>query len=133
MKTVDIICVIDDNDVYECVMKNSISKLNPNIKILAYLNGEEGIKSIKNMIDKNQPLPDVILLDINMPIMDGWEFMNEFIKIKSKLPRVIPIYLTTSSLDASDIDKAKKYEDITGFLSKPIDRHTLLKITQPNS
>jgi|SRR4051812_171388 CheY-like chemotaxis protein len=133
MKTVDIICVIDDNDVYQFVMKNSISKLNPNIKILAYLNGEEGIKSIKNMIDKNQPLPDVILLDINMPIMDGWEFMNEFIKIKSKLPRVIPIYLTTSSLDASDIDKAKKYEDITGFLSKPIDRHTLLKITQPNS
>jgi response regulator RpfG family c-di-GMP phosphodiesterase len=59
--------------------------------------------------------------------------MNEFIKIKSQLTRVIPIYLTTSSLDASDIDKAKKYEDITGFLSKPIDRHTLLKIAQPNS
>lgn len=133
MKTVDTICVIDDNDVYQFVMKNSINKLNPNIKILAYLNGEEGINSIKKMIEKNEPLPDVILLDINMPIMDGWEFMNEFIKIKSTLPRVIPIYLTTSSLDASDIDKAKKYEDITGFLSKPIDRHTLLKITQPDS
>ena len=53
--------------------------------------------------------PDLILLDINMPIMDGWEFMNEFIKIKSQLPSVIPIYLTTSSLDASDIDKAKTY------------------------
>lgn len=130
MKTVDTICVIDDNDVYQFVMKNSINKLNPNIKILAYLNGEEGIESLKEMIENKQPLPDVILLDINMPIMDGWEFMNEFIKIKPKLPRVMPIYLTTSSLDASDIDKAKSYEDITGFLSKPIDRHTLLKITQ---
>jgi CheY-like chemotaxis protein len=130
MKKVDTICVIDDNDVYQFVMKNSISKLNPNIKILAYLNGEEGIESIKEMIAKNEPLPDVILLDINMPIMDGWEFMNEFIKIKFQIPQVMPIYLTTSSLDASDIDKAKRYEDITGFLSKPIDRHTLLKITQ---
>jgi CheY-like chemotaxis protein len=130
MKKVDTICVIDDNDVYQFVMKNSISKLNPNIKILAYLNGEEGIESIKAMIAKNEPLPDVILLDINMPIMDGWEFMNEFIKIKFQIPQVMPIYLTTSSLDASDIDKAKRYEDITGFLSKPIDRHTLLKITQ---
>lgn len=133
MKTVDTICVIDDNDVYQFVMKNSINKLNPNIKILAYLNGEEGIESLKEMIENKQPLPDVILLDINMPIMDGWEFMNEFIKIKPKLPRVMPIYLTTSSLDASDIDKAKSYEDITGFLSKPIDRHTLLKITQSQS
>lgn len=133
MKTVDTICVIDDNDVYQFVMKNSISKLNPNIKILAYLNGEEGIESLKEMIENKQPLPDVILLDINMPVMDGWEFMNEFIKIKPKLPRVMPIYLTTSSLDASDIDKAKSYEDITGFLSKPIDRHTLLKITQSTS
>lgn len=133
MKTVDTVCVIDDNDVYQFVMKNSINKLNPNIKILAYLNGEEGINAIKSMLEKKQPLPDVILLDINMPIMDGWEFMNEFIKIKSQLPQIIPIYLTTSSLDASDIDKAKKYEDITGFLSKPIDRHTLLKITQPNT
>jgi CheY-like chemotaxis protein len=130
MKKIDTICVIDDNDVYQFVMKNSISKLNPNIRILAYLNGEEGIESIKEMIAKNEPLPDVILLDINMPIMDGWEFMNEFIKIKYQIPHVMPIYLTTSSLDASDIDKAKKYEDITGFLSKPIDRHTLLKITQ---
>jgi CheY-like chemotaxis protein len=133
MKTVDTICVIDDNDVYQFVMKNSINKLNPNIKILAYLNGQEGIDSLKEMIENKEPLPDVILLDINMPIMDGWEFMNEFIKIKSKLPRVMPIYLTTSSLDASDIDKAKTYEDITGFLSKPIDRHTLLKITQSPS
>jgi CheY-like chemotaxis protein len=133
MKTVDTICVIDDNDVYQFVMKNSINKLNPNIKILAYLNGEEGIESLKEMIENKEPLPDVILLDINMPIMDGWEFMNEFIKIKPKLPRVMPIYLTTSSLDASDIDKAKSYEDITGFLSKPIDRHTLLKITQSPS
>jgi CheY-like chemotaxis protein len=132
MKSIDTICVIDDNDVYQFVMKNSINKLNPNIKILAYLNGEEGIESLKEMIETKQPLPDVILLDINMPIMDGWEFMNEFIKIKSQLPRVMPIYLTTSSLDASDIDKAKRYEDITGFLSKPIDRHTLLKITQPS-
>ena len=130
MKNIDTICVIDDNDVYQFVMKNSINKLNPNIKILAYLNGEEGIESLKKMIAENQPLPDVILLDINMPIMDGWEFMNEFIKIKSQMSHVMPIYLTTSSLDASDIDKAKRYEDITGFLSKPIDRHTLLKITQ---
>lgn len=133
MKNIDTICVIDDNDVYQFVMKNSINKLNPNIKILAYLNGEEGIQSLKKMIADQQPLPDVILLDINMPIMDGWEFMNEFIKIKSQMQQVMPIYLTTSSLDASDIDKAKKYEDITGFLSKPIDRHTLLKITQPQS
>lgn len=131
MKNIDTICVIDDNDVYQFVMKNSINKINPGIKILSYLNGEEGIDALKEMIENKEQLPDVILLDINMPIMDGWEFMNEFIKIKNQLSNTIPIYLTTSSLDASDIDKAKKYEDITGFLSKPIDRHTLIKITQP--
>ena len=131
MKNIDTICVIDDNDVYQFVMKNSINKINPGIKILSYLNGEEGIDALKEMIENKEQLPDVILLDINMPIMDGWEFMNEFIKIKNQMVNTIPIYLTTSSLDASDIDKAKKYEDITGFLSKPIDRHTLIKITQP--
>ena len=73
-------------------------------------------------------LPDVIFLDINMPIMDGFQFMEEYVKIKPELNKKITIYMVSSSVDAVDIERAKSISDISDYIIKPIEPKQLKKI-----
>jgi CheY-like chemotaxis protein len=69
---------------------------------------------------KPDALPDVILLDINMPIMDGWDFLEWFKEFKENLVKAIPIFMVSSSIDWRDIEKAKSYEEVIDYMSKPL-------------
>lgn len=82
---------------------------------------------LKNPVNANN-LPDVIFLDVRMPVMDGWEFMKEFAEIKSQLGKKISIYMISSSIDASDIDRAKKIPDVIDYIFKPVDVNRLEEI-----
>ncbi len=75
-------------------------------------------------------MPDIILLDINMPVMGGWQFMDEFVKIKPQTGKKIAIYILSSSSAPDDKKKTKKYTDICGYLSKPIETHTFKAIIE---
>lgn len=68
----------------------------------------------------NEEYPAVILLDINMPAMDGWEFLTEFRKLPIEFTSLPKIYLLTSSDHPGDFEKAKDFPEVVGFLSKPI-------------
>ena len=67
-----------------------------------------------------EEFPTVILLDINMPAMDGWEFLTEFRKLPSEFTSHPKIYLLTSSDYPGDVEKARAFPEVVGFLSKPI-------------
>jgi CheY-like chemotaxis protein len=89
-------------------------------KVLIFSDGEEALEFITDNLGNNQDLPDVIFLDINMPIMDGFQFMQEYIKIKPRVGKKITIYMVSSSVDADDIEKANEKSDIAGYFIKPI-------------
>nr|WP_321222116.1 response regulator [uncultured Psychroserpens sp.] len=76
------------------------------------------INNLKPIMLAGENLPDIILLDINMPIMDGWQFLDEFVKIESH--KLITIYIVSSSIDPQDIKRAKKYQNISNYIVKPI-------------
>ena len=81
------------------------------------------------MIEKiEKQLVDVILMDINMPIMDGWQFLDEFIRIKTK--KTINVYIVSSSVNPSDIERAKTYNMVSNYIVKPISREKLYSITE---
>ena len=130
MKINKSICIIDDDDIYQFIVKKTIHKLNIFGEISSYLNGRDAIESFKKNIASNIELPDIILLDINLPVIDGWQFMDEFVKIQKQCKKKIAIYIVSSSIAQKDIDKSKSYKDVTGFLSKPIDPDTLIKMNQ---
>ena len=70
----------------------------------------------------------MILLDLNMPILDGWQFLDEFIHLPLK--KEISIFIVTSSIDPSDIEMAKNYKMVKSYIMKPITAQKLEEATQ---
>lgn len=130
MKKNKIICIIDDEEINHLIVKTIIKRLDSRMHFLPYNNGEEAITALKQLSVSNVELPDIILLDINMPVMDGWEFLNNFIKLKSQIDKKIEIYILSSSSANEDINKSKKYAEISGYLCKPIGTEALRNIIQ---
>ena len=121
--------VIDDDKVFHFIIKKLFSKNNIDVSPSFYLNGLEALEEIKEKISMGASLPDLILLDINMPIMDGWQFLDEFRKTKKESKGQTIIYLVSSSDSTSDMNKAKEYQDeIEDYFFKPMTLDDLKKI-----
>lgn len=122
------ICIIDDEEIIQFIVKTILQNLDGNLSLLSYKNGEEALLALKDM--EPDKLPDIILLDINMPVMGGWQFLDEFIKMKPKHDKKIAIYILSSSTAPGDKIRAKVYKDIIGYINKPIEADTIKKITE---
>lgn len=129
MKKIKLACVIDDDPIYVYGTKRQMGIVGFCEDLLVLENGEVAIQELKSRVEKHEPLPEVILLDINMPIMDGWQFLDEFIQLPlySRQPL---IYVVSSSVDQQDIDKANAYSQVTSYLSKPLKAEDLQNIMQ---
>ncbi|MFN4761748.1 response regulator [Gillisia sp. Q332] len=111
------ICVIDDDKIYQIIIKKIIFKAGNFEKVHCYENGYTALEDLKDLAI---PFPHLILLDINMPGMDGWEFLSNLKKYRPNLGRETTIYMVTSSIAFSDRDKALALPEISGFISKPL-------------
>lgn len=127
MKKIDIACIIDDDPIFVFGTTKIMKLANFCNSFMVFQNGEEAINNLRPIIEANDTsLPDVILLDLNMPVMDGWEFLDEFVKIPCE--KEITIYIVTSSIDPQDMEKAKDYDKISNYLVKPITADKLQEI-----
>lgn len=122
------IWVIDDDIIYKTIMKKIIQKSEKFSNTFTFSNGEEAINALKNLHKNNEALPDIILLDIDMPIMDGWGFMVEMALLKPLLQSQISIYISSSSIAIEDKLRAKNNPHILGYMSKPISLEDLILI-----
>ena len=130
MLQVNNILIIDDDPLYLLLVKKTILKYEFAKTISAFSNGLEAFDSLIQLINDPSALPDIILLDINMPIMDSWEFLDKFIPILQKINKKISIYIVTSSLAEIDKTKARTYPIIKDYLLKPIDQPILTTIIE---
>ncbi len=121
MKNKDTLCLIDDDIIHQFIIKKLVSGIHTSQKkLLVFSNGEEGINYLRSNTNYTNKLPDLILLDLNMPIMDGWQFLNEYEKIYPTLKKDVTIYILSSSNNPKDIEKAQDFEKVSGYLTKPI-------------
>lgn len=126
-KKVETICVIDDDRIYTYGLKKLISlkQLCPNL--IEFPNGKEAMDFLINPKNASN-LPDVILLDINMPVMDGWDFMESYTQIKPQLGKKIIIYMVSSSINEEDINRAKNISDVSDYVIKPVSHNKLIEL-----
>lgn len=125
---IDLVYIVEDDTIACYVITMELSRHNEYQHSETYKNGEEAMEALVQKIKSNEALPDLILLDINMPIMDGWEFLEEF----SRMPcsKEITVIILTSSINPEDREKAKRYKGVKGFMSKPITKDKLDQILQ---
>ena len=116
-------CIIDDDSIYVNLIKKIIETKKLCDNLLIFNDGKDGIDYfealLQNLDDKN--IPEVILLDLNMPVMDGWEFIERFTAIRNKFEKRITLYVVSSSINKSDVDKAKSLSSVKNYLVKPVD------------
>lgn len=114
------VCIIDDDIVYQFTARKFLERINEVSKIMIFSNGLEASQKIITTSTKPDELPDIIFLDIRMPIMDGWTFLENFKSVKPSISKTITIYMVSSSPEARDREKALAYSEVTGYLVKPL-------------
>ena len=133
MSKLKIACIIDDDPIFIFGLKKVMNSVDFAEEVLVYKNGEDALENLIAIKDDKEALPEVILLDLNMPIMDGWQFLDEFTQVK--VDKKITVYIVSSSIDPLDYEKSKKYSHIENYIIKPVqtdDLKTILKTFRRN-
>lgn len=120
-----VLCV-DDDPITLMLSKMVLNKASFCNELVTAKNGEEAILYFENLLISDDNYPKLIFLDLNMPIMNGWEFLDAFIeKELHHTFKEIKVIILSSTVDPNDIEKSKKYPIVIKFLPKPINKEML--------
>jgi len=128
MSSLKSICVIDEDMIYQFAVKMSFKQHKLAEEVITFDNGELAKNYFEGNCADAEKLPDVILLDINMPIMDGWDFLEWHKANKTRFAKDVPIFMVSSSIDWRDIERAKNYESVIDYMSKPLTEGNFFEI-----
>jgi len=114
MRKIELVYIVEDDLIASYVIKKIVDDHSRIQSSIVYANGLEAFKAL----EKKDQIPDLILLDINMPVMDGWEFLEAFGNTPKE--KDIPVFILSSSIDPEDKKRASTYKnEVKGFFSKP--------------
>lgn len=121
--------VIDDDDINIFIIKKVIEKTGYDVDMISKSNGQLAVEYLSSIINNAEIFPHIILVDINMPVLNGWEFLEAYEKLNI-LQRKIYLYMLSSSVYEYDIEKAKSFKSVDGFISKPLTIERLKELLQ---
>ncbi len=124
--------VIDDDPLNNTICRLTIKKALGGVDVKTFTDATQGLQYIDQ--EYSSPAPEgepstVLFLDINMPIMNGWEFLEKYECLNHTVKSNIKVYILSSSVDDRDIEKAQANKNIVNYLAKPITKETIINIT----
>lgn len=130
MQSPQTIFLIDDDAIQLKVSTRMIERLIPVRSILPFPGADMAMNYIQQHMEDPDLLPDIILLDLNMPEMSGWDFLEIFEEILPTLPKAVRVHILSSSQDEKDIEKSKHYLSVYGYLVKPLTGEKITSLIQ---
>ncbi len=126
MNQIDIACIIDDDKLFTYLLMKQMKRINFSGSTITFHNGLDALLFLKPVLASPEALPSVILLDLNMPVLDGWQFLDAFTQLKPQ--KKITVYIVSSSIDQADHERARVYPSVADFYIKPVRENDLQQI-----
>lgn len=118
---IDSVLIIDDDEISNFITESILEQSNKVKSINIEMSADDGLSYLRKLAKKGpESFPKLILLDIKMPVKSGWDFLNEYQQMEAFKNSEIVIVMLSSSVYPDDVHKAKTYDEVSGYLSKPI-------------
>jgi two-component system, chemotaxis family, chemotaxis protein CheY len=119
------VMMIDDDPMQHWIMQRMLEKMDVLEKPDHVYSGNAAMAQLQQKVENVPDLPNLVLLDLNMPEVDGWDLLDFLDQFSPKAKSKINVYVVSSSVDGKDIDRAGSYSFVRGFISKPVPKDKL--------
>ncbi len=130
MKPLSSIFIVDDDPIHQQITEIMLDRLRVTNDVKKFSDAQDVLDHIRLNIAEPESLPDIILLDLNMPVMDGWEFLEAFSSIRGTLPKPVKVYVLTSSIDERDRQRVSSFDFVSGYLTKQLTNDIILGLAR---